>query len=219
MSKAVIIVAGGTGSRMKQNMPKQFLEIHEKPIIIHTIERFLSWDKNLHVIAVVHKDYFTHWNELALSYFSEAHISSCVGGETRFHSVKNGLELVADEQIVAVHDAARPLVSSEVIESCFKKAENGAAIPTIPVFESMREVTENGSSHVDRNQYVLVQTPQCFQREILLRAYELPYRKEFTDDASVVEAAGEKVNLVSGNRENIKITEPADLAIAKALLS
>ncbi len=210
---AVIIVAGGKGLRMGGDIPKQFLPIHGKPILMHTIERFLEFDPSMQIVLVLPKDQQDYWAELCKQYAFAPVLTIADGGTARFHSVKNGLAIVhADVELVGVHDGVRPFVSVEVIQRCYDEARrSGAAIPVIDVFETIRHLTPRGSETVPRSEYKLVQTPQVFQTSLLRQAYEQEFTEFFTDDASVVEALGHQVALVPGNRENIKITTPADL--------
>ncbi len=210
---AVIIVAGGKGLRMGGDIPKQFLPIHGKPILMHTIERFLEFDSSMQIVLVLPKDQQDYWAELCKQYAFAPVLTIADGGTARFHSVKNGLSKVhADVELVGVHDGVRPFVSVEVIQRCYDEARrSGAAIPVIDVFETIRHLTPTGSETVPRSEYKLVQTPQVFQTSLLRQAYEQEFTEFFTDDASVVEALGHQVALVPGNRENIKITTPADL--------
>ena len=216
---SVIIVAGGTGSRMKSQTPKQFELLNKKPVIVYSIEKFLAFNSNIQIIVALAPEYFSLLQDIQKE-FKLPEIIFANGGETRFHSVKNGLQKVhADTKIVAVHDAARPLVSLQTIQNIFTSAEkNGAAIPVIEMNESLREISSQGSKAVNRKDYKVVQTPQCFKKEILLKAYRQDYLSTFTDDATVVEATGQQIYLVEGNIENIKITYPRDLLIAASLL-
>jgi 2-C-methyl-D-erythritol 4-phosphate cytidylyltransferase len=218
--KHILIVAGGTGSRINNSLPKQFIEINNKPIIIHTIERFISFEPEIHLYIAVHPDFLEHMRKLIADYFPGKEISITIGGETRFHSVLNGLKMIStDSGIVGIHDAARPLVSSETIKRCFSvAAEKGNAIPFISVNESLRHVTNDDNMAVNRNEYRIIQTPQCFQVGLIKKAFKQAYNSAFTDDASVMEKAGYKINLVEGNTENIKITYPIDLIIAQHYL-
>lgn len=216
----IIIVAGGNGTRMNNAVPKQFLELQGKPVLMHTIEKFTTAIPEIHVVVVLSSQNREQWELLCKKYNFTIPFQLTDGGETRFHSVKNGLELIPDNCVVGVHDAARPLVSIQTIVTAFATAEQkGNASPAIPLTESVR-VVENDKNHaVDRSNYFSVQTPQCFQSNILKNAFLQEYRPAFTDDASVVEAMGEKINLIEGNRENIKITTPQDLIIAEALMA
>lgn len=220
MNQYVIIVAGGSGSRMNSDIPKQYLEISKAPIIVHTIKRFLEYDKNIQIICCVHANYFDYAEGLMQKYFPNSKIKIVLGGETRFHSVKNGLAVIKDSNsLVAIHDAARPLVSIETIKRCFVSAQqNDSGIPVVKVSESIRSLEGNKSIAINRENYRIVQTPQCFKTEMLQKAFDVEYKNSFTDDATVFENAGHLVSLVEGNTENIKITLPSDILIAEALL-
>lgn len=220
MKNAVIIVAGGTGSRMKSEAPKQFTLLHDKPVIVYAIEKFLQFDSSIEIVVALRPEYMLEF-EAIMKKFSLPKVVVANGGETRFHSVKNGLEKVsAAARIIAVHDAARPLVNLQTLQNVFSAAEkSGAAIPVIEVNESLREVDSLGSRAVNRKDYRIVQTPQCFRKEILVEAYKQSYIPAFTDDATVVESAGHKIHLSEGNPENIKITYPHDLVLAATLLN
>ena len=221
MQKYVIIVAGGKGLRMGGAIPKQFLEVKGKPILMRTIERFLAYDSAISVRLVLPQSHFDYWHELCEKYQFTAPHTLVEGGETRFHSVLHGLNSIhpTEQAMVAVHDGVRPFVSVETIDATFKTAaEMGAAVPVVPSVDSLRKVNESGSESVDRSLFRLVQTPQTFQYDILKKAYEQTYRDTFTDDASVVEAAGYTIQLVDGNRENVKITTAYDMKIADALV-
>lgn len=215
-----LIVAGGAGKRMGTALPKQFLEAAGKPVLMHTIERFRLFDDSVKIIIVLPEEQFCTWEFLQAKFsFSIEHLV-VKGGSTRFFSVKNGLDLVRPNSLVAIHDGVRPLVSIETIKRCFEKAEKeGNAIPVIASDNSLRMKTELGSIPVDRRIIMLVQTPQVFKSDLIKKAYLQEYCPDFTDDATVLEKTGEKINLVDGNRENIKITNPEDLVIATALLS
>jgi len=217
---AVIIVAGGTGSRMNNELPKQLIEINKKPVIVYSIEKFILFNKDIQVIISLHKDYLDLFEKIKTQHRLE-NIQVVQSGDTRYQSVKNGLALLTENvTIVGVHDAARPLVSLQTIEKTFVNAEQfGAAIPVIDMNESLRELNNNESKAVDRTKFKIVQTPQCFKKDILLKAYNLPYSPLFTDDASMVEKTGHKIFLTEGNKENIKITYPQDLILAELLLS
>jgi 2-C-methyl-D-erythritol 4-phosphate cytidylyltransferase len=219
MKKFVIIVAGGSGSRMGAELPKQFLELCGKPVLMHTIQVFFDFDPECELILVLPASQQEFWADLCLKHsFSLPHqIAS--GGETRFHSVQNGLKLIHGEGIVFIHDGVRPLVSQETLGRCFETAEKcGNAIPVLPVTESLRKLDGAGNSSVDRSLYFSVQTPQTFRSEVILKSFLQPYEPGFTDDASVVEKAGFAINMVEGNSENIKITTPTDLIVAEAFL-
>ncbi len=216
----VIIVAGGTGTRMQTTIPKQFIEIKGKPVIIHTIQKFLEFDEFMNVIVCVHKDYVTDANFMLAEYFPDKNIQIVLGGETRFHSVKNGLNCITNKNdVVGIHDAARPLVSIDTIKRCFETAaKKGNAIPVVTVNDSIRLVTNGINKAVRRDDYKIVQTPQCFIVSKIKLAFEQPYTPFFTDDATVLESQDEEIILVEGNTENIKITTPDDLKKAELFL-
>ena len=219
MTYTVLIVAGGKGLRMGSDLPKQFLPIGGKPVLMHTIEAFHHFDRTMKIILVLPQEQQTYWQELCAKHSFVIEHTVVDGGETRFHSVKNGLACV-NSGLVGVHDGVRPFVSPEVIKRCYELAAiKKAVIPVIDVAETVRHITETGSETVSRNDYKLVQTPQVFDAELLKQAYAQEYTPFFTDDASVVEAMGIPVCLVEGNRENIKITTPFDLKISSALVN
>ncbi|MBP3678803.1 MAG: 2-C-methyl-D-erythritol 4-phosphate cytidylyltransferase [Bacteroidaceae bacterium] len=219
MKKHIIIVAGGKGLRMGGEIPKQFLPIGGKPVLMRTIEAFHLYDNTIHVVLVLPVSQQAYWRELCKKYSFELPHEVADGGETRFHSVMNGLALVEGEGLVGVHDGVRPFVSQEVITRCYAEAgTKKAVIPVIGVVETVRRLEGTDSVTVPRDQYKLVQTPQVFDVALLQRAYQQKYTEMFTDDASVVEALGEKVFLVEGNRENIKLTTPFDLKLAEMLI-
>lgn len=217
--KYALIVAGGKGLRMGTDLPKQFLPIGGKPVLMRTLEAFYSYSPEIKLILVLPHSQQAYWQALCAKYgFTLPHFVAD-GGETRFHSVKNGLALIQEDGLVAVHDGVRPFVSQEVIARCYELAETEkAVVPVVGVVETVRRVGENGSVTVDRDRYKLVQTPQTFDVTLLKKAYGQPYTSAFTDDASVVEALGVPVCLTEGNRENIKITTPFDLKLAEFLL-
>ncbi|MBQ6073396.1 MAG: 2-C-methyl-D-erythritol 4-phosphate cytidylyltransferase [Bacteroidales bacterium] len=219
MKSYAVIVAGGQGLRMGADRPKQFLEIGGKPILRHTIERFLNFDPGMEIIVVLPSDGKEWWRDYCRrSSFLERY-SMVSGGITRFHSVQNALRYVGEEGLVAIHDGVRPLVGRSLIERLFSAAAStGAAIPAVPVVESVRRVENEKSVPVDRNGLVTVQTPQVFDAALLKAAYRQPFSTAFTDDASVVEASGKEVHVVPGERFNIKITTPEDLVLAEELL-
>jgi len=222
MHKVAIIVAGGKGERMGTSTPKQFLELAGKPILIHTLEKFKKADPKIEIILALPKNQIDFWEELFHKYQLPKVLHQVVeGGKTRFHSVQNALKLVKENSLVAIHDGVRPLVSVDTIHECFAEAEkNGNAIPVIEVVDSLRHYSKQDKTNeaVSRSCYKIVQTPQCFTSELIFRAYQQDFDKLFTDDATVVEKLGETINLVSGNRENIKITTVEDLVIAEAFL-
>ena len=220
MREEVIIVAGGKGSRMKSELPKQFMTIHNRPVIIHTLEKFYTWKPDMHVVVVMNESFMDNWNELKERSFPDKEITAVAGGNTRFQSVKNGLSKLKHSGVVAIHDAARPCVSVRVIGDCFRVATlKKTAIPVLQVHESLRKIENDDSSNsVNRNDFVTVQTPQCFHTELIKEAYKVDFDSRFTDDASVVESLGDEIHLVPGNRENVKVTEPSDLVIAEVFL-
>lgn len=215
-----IIVAGGKGMRMGKDLPKQFLPIDGTPILMHTLQAFYDYDPSMTLIVVLPSDQQAYWSKLCGDYhFTIPHVV-VKGGETRFHSVKNGLSCIKGEGLVAVHDGVRPFVHCDTIDRCFAAAqESGAAVPVVEVVDSLRKVEDEESRSVSRREYRIVQTPQVFDISLLKEAYKQPYTDDFTDDASVVEAFGRKISLTEGNRENIKITSPFDLVIAEAFLN
>ena len=218
MKKYIIIVAGGKGLRMGGDIPKQFLPVCGKPVLMRTLEAFHAYDASMRLILVLPVSQQAYWRQLCEEYQFELVHEIANGGDTRFHSVKNGLALVEEDGLVGVHDGVRPFVSLEVITRCYEEAASlKAVIPVIGVVETVRHLTEEGSETVPRDQYKLVQTPQVFDVALLRRAYQQEYTDLFTDDASAVEALGEKVYLVEGNRENIKLTTPFDLKLAELL--
>ena len=219
MTSYAIVVAGGSGERMKSDIPKQFIEIAGKPVLMHTIEKFRLFDNSIEIIVVLPESLMGYWNELREKYsFSIPH-KIAGGGVTRFHSVRNGLELITGAGLVAVHDGVRPLVSIDTIVRCFETAARlGNAIPVISPSDSLRMISGKGNKPLDRTGIKLVQTPQVFHTDLIKKAFLQDYRPEFTDDAMVLERTGECINLVEGNRENIKITTPEDLIIAESLM-
>ncbi len=221
MQDYTIIVAGGVGNRMGSPLPKQFIEVCGMPIIMHTIKRFAAYNPSMKFIIVIHPDYLEFWEDLCENCDFCMEHEVVMGGEERFYSVKNGLDAISSKTgIVAIHDAVRPFVSVETLDRCFSTARaKGNAIPTLAVHDSMRKLNKAGSKVVNRSEYLIVQTPQCFEISELRKAYQQEYSPEFTDDATVYEALGENIlHFVDGNRDNLKITSPSDLNIACALL-
>lgn len=216
----IIIVAGGKGLRMGCDIPKQFLEIGGKPVLMRTIERFYRFDSAMKMILVLPENQKEYWRTLCRRYSFDLPYTLATGGDTRFQSVKNGLAYAADGELTGVHDGVRPFVSIETIARCYNTAiKEGAVIPVLPSTESLRRIDADGYSHaVERAAFRMVQTPQVFRTDLLKAAYGRPYQAFYTDDASVVEAAGHRITLVEGNRENIKLTTPFDLIVAEALL-
>ena len=217
----IIIVAGGKGLRMGSDIPKQFLPIGGKPVLMRTLERFREYSPTLQIILVLPQAQQDYWHQLCKDYDFKVEYVLANGGETRFHSVQNGLTKIPDdaEGVVGVHDGVRPFPSIDVIRNCYETARTAkAVIPVIPVVETVRHLQGNTSVTVPRSDYRLVQTPQTFDIQLLKAANKQPYNDGFTDDASVVEAFGFNITLVEGNRENIKITTPYDLKIAEVLI-
>jgi 2-C-methyl-D-erythritol 4-phosphate cytidylyltransferase len=222
MEKYAVIVAGGLGNRMGNITPKQFLLLHDKPVLYYTLKTFLEAFEDLRIILVLPEGFIEMGREIVDGYFDYERIQVTGGGETRFHSVKNGLALVAHDSIVFVHDAVRCLVSHELIHRCYESALRvGSAVPVVRARESVRLLneTENDNEALERDKVVLVQTPQTFHSKILLPAFERDYKERFTDEATVVESFGLKIQLVEGEEHNIKITRPADLMLAEYLLA
>jgi len=219
MKQYIIIVAGGSGTRMGSATPKQFLELLGQPILMHTIQKFHHCIPSGEIILALPENEQDTWKQLCQKHAFAIPHTIVNGGATRFHSVQNALQEVKADGLVAIHDGVRPLVSKDVILNCLKAVQkHGAAIPVLALQDSIRQKTETGSQVADRNQFVLAQTPQCFQSELILKAYQQSYNNSFTDDASVVEQLAHSIHLVDGNKENIKITTPADLKVAASYL-
>lgn len=217
----IIIVAGGKGLRMGGDLPKQFMPLHGKPVLMHTIERFRSYSDELKIILVLPHEQQDYWRQICQKHNFTVEHTVVDGGQTRFHSSQNGVAAVPDDAtgVIGIHDGVRPFVSEETIARCFEAARQfGAALPVLPVTDTLRCVTDDGGYNVQRNDYRTVQTPQTFDAQLLKQAFKQPYSDNFTDDASVVEALGHKVTMVDGNRENIKLTTPFDLVVAEALI-
>ena len=215
LKKYAIIVAGGSGSRMKTDIPKQFIEVGGLPILMHTLRRFKEADENIEIILVLPESQFDYWNELCKNYPTVPH-KLVKGGKTRFQSGLNGLQVIDSEGLVAIHDGVRPFVSTEIINESFRiAAEKGTAVVSVPSKDSVRV---NGLA-IDRSTVRIIQTPQTFQISLIKKAFETEELSTFTDDASVAEHAGFKINLIEGNYENIKITTPEDLLWAEEILN
>ncbi len=217
----IIIVAGGKGLRMGGDLPKQFMPLHGKPVLMHTIERFRAYSDELKIILVLPHEQQDYWRQICQKHNFTVEHTVVDGGQTRFHSSQNGVAAVPDDAtgVIGIHDGVRPFVSEETIARCFEAARQfGAALPVLPVTDTLRRVTDDGGYNVQRNDYRTVQTPQTFDAQLLKQAFKQPYSDNFTDDASVVEALGHKVTMVDGNRENIKLTTPFDLVVAEALI-
>jgi 2-C-methyl-D-erythritol 4-phosphate cytidylyltransferase len=218
-SESVIIVAGGSGSRMQREIPKQFILLAGEPILMHTIRKFYDYNPEMETVVVLPENQVAYWNALCKEQRFEIPHQVVFGGATRFRSVKNGLAVLKSNGVVAVHDGVRPFVPENVIAEAYKvAAEKGNAVVAVALKDSIRQVTETGNQAMDRTQFRLIQTPQCFRTELLQKAYELPEENTFTDDASVVEKLGEKINLTEGSYENIKVTTPEDLLWAEVLV-
>ena len=218
--RGVIIVAGGSGRRMGGALPKQFMMLDNEPILARSINRMHEALPAAEIVVVLPEEHVELWKNIAAR-FDVARHKIAIGGKERFHSVKNGLAVLSDEvAIVGIHDAVRPLASKKLIIKLFLEAENNTAvIPVVAPIDSYRIVDGDNSRIIDRSALRMVQTPQVFQAEALRKAYEQPFSSTFTDDASVMEAAGHKVTLVEGERENIKITTPSDMLIAEAIIN
>ena len=219
MKKYAVIVAGGIGKRMNSDMPKQFLPLHDKPVLYYTIKAFIDAFKDIEIILVLPPEHIALGEEILDAFFNRKQIKITAGGETRFHSVKNGLELIHDEGIIFVHDGVRCLVTPKLIQYCYDTAlEYGTAIPVIFAKDSIRIKTDMGNQSVDRNNVMLVQTPQTFHSKILLNAFNIDFKEKFTDEASVVEAYGIELKLMEGEDINIKLTRPVDMLVAEQLI-
>jgi 2-C-methyl-D-erythritol 4-phosphate cytidylyltransferase len=219
MQKYVLITAGGTGTRMKAGRPKQFLLLAGKPLILHSVDTFLKYDSNIQFVIVLPELLHHQWEKVCHEYGMHIRYQMVFGGPERFHSVKNGLQYIPDNTLVAVHDAARPLVSLDIIARTYHIAEKfGNAIPVADITDTVRITDHSASSPLPRERIKLVQTPQCFRSELLKKAYNKNYTESFTDDATVLEADGARLYLTEGHSTNIKITTPTDLLIAKALI-
>ncbi len=222
MKKSVIIVAGGVGKRMKSEIPKQFMLLAGKPLLFHSITSFYNCFNDIDIIIPLPKEYFGEWEKLCKDNNFNIKHRLAEGGETRFNSVKNSLSLIQDDEeiIVGIHDAARPLIRKETIAELYKAAEeSGNAVPVIVINDSVREIDKLSSKPIDRHKLCLVQTPQCFKSSIIRKAYQQDFKLYFTDDATVAESIDEKINLIDGDPNNIKITTPTDLLFAETIIS
>lgn len=218
--KIAIIVAGGTGQRMGSVVPKQFLDIQGKPILLHTIDQFVAAFSDIQLVVVLPEAYIQEGKELLTKNGFTKNIVFVAGGDTRFQSVKNGLSQVKESAIVFVHDAVRCLLTPALIQRCYQQAlEKGSAIPAVNSTDTVRLIKGDMNEVFDRESVMLIQTPQTFQSDLLLAAFNQSFDPSFTDEANVVEAAGSPVHLVDGEFENIKITRPLDLAIAEYILA
>lgn len=216
---SVILVAGGSGKRFGSDIPKQFLELSKKPVLMHTIEKFYQFDRNINIVLVLPQNQIEYWQQLCEEYNFTIKHKIREGGTERFHSVKNGLTLTKDSDYIAIHDGVRPLLDVETITRGFETAKKyGTAVPVVPVTSSVRLVEGNENKHLDRHKIKIVQTPQIFSAEIIYKAYKIAYQQIFTDDASVVEFSGHKIHLFDGNIENLKITSKFDLELANLII-
>lgn len=221
MKEFVIIVAGGSGSRMKRDIPKQFLVVNNLPILMHTFNAFKRYSASLEIILVLPETQFSYWKELCIEYQFEKNFHLVAGGQTRFQSVKNGLESIQEEvALVAVHDGVRPIISNDIIANGFRAAQaKGTAVTSVSLKDSIREVAQTGHNIAkDRTNYRLIQTPQTFRIDWMRKAFSATYQTCFTDCASVLESVGYEINLIEGSYENIKITTPEDLEWAAVYL-
>ncbi|MBN2805975.1 MAG: 2-C-methyl-D-erythritol 4-phosphate cytidylyltransferase [Prolixibacteraceae bacterium] len=215
----VLIVAGGSGSRMKSDVPKQFMLLNNKPVLMHTIEKFSSFSPEVNLTLVLPETQFEVWKDLCQTYHFDVPHQLVAGGTERFWSVKNGLEVISDNGIVFIHDGVRPLVSHATIKICLETAlVTGNAVPVMPVVESLRQIKFGHNRTVSRKHFVTIQTPQVFRTSDIKAAYQQAFDPAFTDDASVLERTGKEIHLVEGNPENIKITHPFDLKVAELML-
>jgi 2-C-methyl-D-erythritol 4-phosphate cytidylyltransferase len=218
MNLYALIVAGGSGKRMGAGIPKQFLELSGKPLLMRTIERFWSFDDSISIFTVLADDQIILWEELQKKHSFSIPNIAVAGGPERFYSVKKGLEKIEGSGLVAIHDGVRPLVSIDTIKRCFDAAQKfGNAVPVVSPADSIRMITEQGNIPVNRQYLRIIQTPQVFDSKLIKKAYLQDYSPEFTDDATLLEKTGESIHLVEGNRENMKITNPGDLAVAEVL--
>lgn len=214
-----IIVAGGKGTRINSKLPKQFIGLNGKPILLHTLEAFFNYSKDLTIVLVLPENEFGIWETIQKEFKINRPLILQKGGDTRFQSVKNGLEKIEGEGLVAIHDGVRPLVSTDLIGASFRLAAvHGSAIASVRLKESIRETDQDTTKAVDRSRYRLIQTPQTFDLQLIKKAYQMKEDPSLTDDASVAEHAGHKISLFEGSYENIKVTTPEDLVVAEALL-
>lgn len=220
MKKYAVIVAGGSGRRMGGQLPKQFILLKEKPVLYYTLKAFFDAFDDMNVVLVLPGEYIEMGKEIIDAWFDAEKIQLTEGGDTRFQSVKNGLELIDEESIIFVHDGVRCLLTKDLIQRCYETAlETGTAVPAIASKDSVRVISEEGNEAVDRNKVRLIQTPQTFHSKILLPAFQIDYKDKFTDEATVVEAFGIKITLVEGEESNIKLTLPVDMLLAEKIMT
>lgn len=219
MRKVVVITASGSGVRMQNPIPKQFLIIKNKPVLFYTIEQFYKYSPEIEIIITLNKDFVEYWSDLITEYKFTIKHRIVIGGRTRYQSVKNAVNTVNENCLIAVHDAVRPFVSVDTIANCYEIAEKyGNAVPYTKITDSIRKIDNSENYTVDRENYVRIQTPQVFKSEILKNAYSLELGTIYTDDSSIVERLGEKINLVEGDIENFKITTAYDLKISELIV-
>ncbi len=220
MKRFAVIVAGGIGTRMQSAVPKQFLELKGRPILMHTMERFHQAGEDIRLILVLPEAHFDLWEAQCKALDFGLPHQRVAGGETRFHSVYNGISAITEEGLVAVHDAVRPLLTTDFINRLYETAaRHGQAVPVLPLTETLREREGVSSRTVDRSKFVIVQTPQVFRVKELQRAFAQPYRSTFTDEATVMEESGTAIQLCEGERMNIKLTTPFDMQLAQVLMN
>jgi len=219
MDKYVLILAGGMGQRMNMDIPKQFIPVLGKPVLMHTINKFREYDPKLQIVVIIPKEHIPLWKDLCTEFAFNIEHQIVTGGKQRFYSVKNGLSRVPDDALVLIHDGVRPLVSTETIDRVAQMAEEkGNAIPYIDIVHSVRKVANGKNKAIDRSKLKIIQTPQGFHSTLIKQAYAKRYRKSFTDDASVLEALGYEINLVKGNNKNMKITNSTDIHLVECLM-
>lgn len=218
VKRSMIVVAGGSGTRMGSELPKQFMELNGKPILMHTLDSMFAFDPAMQLILVLPETQLNYWNELCKSQQWSTPHECAKGGNTRFQSVSNGLEL-AKGMHIGIHDGVRPFASHHTMRNCFAAAEqHGAAVPVVPIVQSLRKIVDGTNEAVNRDEYRAVQTPQCFNAEVLRDSFAKATKNDYSDDASVVEACGNKIMLIDGDSENIKITTPFDLVLARLII-
>lgn len=219
MEKYVLIIAGGIGQRMNTDIPKQFIPIAGKPVLMHTIAKFHNFDSKIHIVVIIPREHISLWKDLCKEFNFKIEHQIIHGGKERFYSVKNGLKVVAENSLVLIHDGVRPLVSNETISRVIETTQQkGNAIPFTEMVQSVRKVQKGKNKAINRNQLKLIQTPQGFHSNLIKAAYSKRFRQSFTDDASVLEVMGHEINLVKGNHKNIKITSSTDLHLVDCMM-